>query len=370
MKPIRRTYNAGAIIYFEGDSGKEIYVLQEGRISLQSTSLDGKSDSTENVKRGEFFGVKSSLGRYPREETAHVIQDSIVLVFSPESFEHFALTNTRLILQMLRVFSSNLRKIHHKVRSLLGEKEEGDTSNDLLAVAEHYHKKNNFAYAAHAYRSYLKNYPSSLLQERATRMLALAEAQKMFPSHIPSIVEDLENQTDSSFTSLEGNSLSTNDLNFSADFVLDEESSLTELAESKQNNEANQPQGASVLYFSAMNALSSKDYATAESQLQQILQLQSIPLAEESYVQKAYYDLARVLAKQKKWKQAIEAYSFFIRKYPHAEMLRKAMNEMAAVYETNNNIAKALAFYQRVSKMTPEDKYSIAAMNKIKELNK
>ena len=71
--PIIRSYKAGSIVYFEKDKADDIYVLQNGRIILSYTSIDTKVEIKEDVKLGEFFGVKSSLGRYPREETAQVV---------------------------------------------------------------------------------------------------------------------------------------------------------------------------------------------------------------------------------------------------------------------------------------------------------
>ena len=64
--PITRNYSAGSIVYFAGDVGEDVYVMQKGRISLISTSLDQKDDIKEDVRKGEFFGVKSALGRYAR----------------------------------------------------------------------------------------------------------------------------------------------------------------------------------------------------------------------------------------------------------------------------------------------------------------
>ena len=71
--PVARNYNGGSIVYFQDDAADEIYVLQKGRVVLLSTAQDTEEELKEEVQLGEFFGVKSSLGRYPREETAQVI---------------------------------------------------------------------------------------------------------------------------------------------------------------------------------------------------------------------------------------------------------------------------------------------------------
>ncbi|HNH09334.1 MAG TPA: Crp/Fnr family transcriptional regulator, partial [Leptospiraceae bacterium] len=135
--PIIRTYKAGSIVYFEKDKADDIFVLQNGRIILTYLSADGKTEIKEDVKLGEFFGVKSSLGRYPREETAQVLGGATVLVFKMADFELFVAQKTHLILKMMKVFSSQLRQIHHKVREQLGQF--GDMKSaafELMNVAE------------------------------------------------------------------------------------------------------------------------------------------------------------------------------------------------------------------------------------------
>ena len=63
-------YTKGSIAYFEGDQDDRIFILQKGLIILTSIDQETGHTSTEQVKPGEFFGVKSALGHFPREETA------------------------------------------------------------------------------------------------------------------------------------------------------------------------------------------------------------------------------------------------------------------------------------------------------------
>lgn len=353
MKPIARSYKTGSIIYFSGDTGRDIYVLQQGSINLISLSLDGLSETYEKVQKGEFFGVKSSLGNYPREETAKVLKDSMVLVFSPKSFEAFSLKNTRIVLQMLKVFSSHLRKIHKKVRDLLGEASEGDTSNELLSVAEHYHKIGNFVYASYAYNSYLKNYKSGILLDRANKLLVLSNNKKSYPRSLATIEDEIKKNTQPT----------TSGYSPTIQPHRQEEPREEEIEESGQSAVA-------TLYYDGMNALSTEDFKTAITNMQEILTMTSFKANDETFYRKAHYDLPRILMKMKNNKEALNAFSKFIRKYPRSEMLRKAMNSMADIYVEMDNIAKAKSFYLTVSKMKPEDKDSIAAMNKLKELEK
>ncbi len=168
-------YKAKSIIYFEGDSSEKIYILQSGKVCLISVDIETGQENRELVKTGEFFGVKSSLGRYPREETADVLSDSIVLMFNIPEFENLIYTNLRINLQMLKVFSNQLRRIHKQVRSLLSIGEQVDAEAGLYSIGEYYYKNQKFKQALYAFRRYLTYYPAGSYQAQATDYLIKIE---------------------------------------------------------------------------------------------------------------------------------------------------------------------------------------------------
>jgi len=194
--PVARTYKSGSIIYFENDKASEIYVLKSGSIMLTSTSLIEGDDVKENVGKGQFFGVRPVLGHYKREETAQVLTDSTILVFDLHSFGALCLKNPRIVLQMLKSFSANLRKVHGAVRSILGQKESSDYATELMQVAEYYYQQDQKDYAIYAFEKYKENYPSSPLYQRAEKMLSSLKQGLMYPADTISIDEELHSSND------------------------------------------------------------------------------------------------------------------------------------------------------------------------------
>ncbi|HOQ13094.1 MAG TPA: cyclic nucleotide-binding domain-containing protein [Spirochaetota bacterium] len=96
-----RTYKSGSIIYFEGDKSEYIYILKSGRVFLTYTKVDTGEEVKEEVRQGEFFGVKSALGRYPREETAQTVGETIVVILTLADFERMILRNVNIVRKML-----------------------------------------------------------------------------------------------------------------------------------------------------------------------------------------------------------------------------------------------------------------------------
>ena len=177
-----RTYKSGSIIYFEGDKSEFIYILKSGKLMLKSTNLTSGEEIIESVKLGEFFGVKSALGKYPREETAQTIDDVVVLVLTLQDFERLILKNVEVVKKMLRVFSNQLRRIHKNVRSAMSSHEAVDPAIELYKIGEYYYKAGVTAQASYAFQKYLDYYPEGeFVAEAFKRINSLKSGQINVP---------------------------------------------------------------------------------------------------------------------------------------------------------------------------------------------
>jgi len=171
-KPLQ--YGSGSVIYFQGDPADKIYILQTGKVSLVYQDIETGVDVKDPVQPGEFFGVKSALGRYSREENAITLADTNVMVFTVPEFEAVAMANSRIILKMLKVFSNQMRRVHKQVSKLMA-KEEEPPADGLFGVGEFYLKNKRYSHAKHVFSRYLTFYPSGKNALQASKNLAIAE---------------------------------------------------------------------------------------------------------------------------------------------------------------------------------------------------
>ncbi len=173
-------YRANAIIYFQGDKADGIPILKEGKVELSSEDLQTGSEIREPIRTGEFFGVKAALGRYPHDETATAVTDCTVIHFSIAEFEEVVSGNPRILMKMLQVFSTQLRRIHHQVQSLLST-DRINTSQEagLFAVGEYYLKDRQYPQAAYAFKRYLKHWPKGIYAPQATLKAGEADAAQV-----------------------------------------------------------------------------------------------------------------------------------------------------------------------------------------------
>ncbi len=188
--PKAMRYNANSVVYFTGDMGDKIYILQSGKIILKSVDIETGEELTDLIRTGEFFGVKSALGHYPREEDAIVLSDSECLMFTVPEFEILVSKNTRIIMKMLKVFSNQLRRIHGKVRNLLAMGKREVPEDGLYKIAEYYLKKQAYPEAIYTLRKYLEHFPSGAYVSRAAGYLKTAEeyAQQYGRGRGPAII--------------------------------------------------------------------------------------------------------------------------------------------------------------------------------------
>lgn len=153
-------YKPNSVIYFAGDMDDRVFLLQKGHIALNSTDIETNKQITEYIKEGEFFGVKSALGHFPREESVMVLTDAIVLSFTSIEFENFAQSNTRIIMKMLKVFSNQLRHIHRQSESLLHSEEQTNPDDGMFSVANCFYQSQQYKAASEVAVRYLKLFPS------------------------------------------------------------------------------------------------------------------------------------------------------------------------------------------------------------------
>ena len=188
-------YRANAIIYFQGDRADGIPILKEGQVELSYEDLQTGAEIREPIKTGEFFGVKSALGHYPHDETATAITDCTVVHFSLKEFEALVSDNPRILMKMLQVFSTQLRRIHHQVQSLLSSDRIGTSQEaGLFAVGEYYLSDRQYSQASHAFKSYLNHWPRGIYAPQATLKAQEADAAEVEAAE--EVVESRDPMTD------------------------------------------------------------------------------------------------------------------------------------------------------------------------------
>ncbi len=332
--PSTRTYNPGSIVYFQDDMGDEIFVLQKGSLVLISNPVGQKGEVHEQVKVGEFFGVKSVLGHYPHEETAQAVEQATVVIFTIEEFEKYMISNTRLILKMMQLFSKELRDLHVRLRSVLKIGKEKNPAFELMVVGESFYRHHDLEHAKYVFNRYLETYPNGKNFLRAKDLLGFLQEGKTYPVNIGPLSAEEDNTKDA-----KGEAKSKN--------------TLAEMQEKEKLSESKIIQ----LYQKGHAFFSSGDYINAISSLNECLKL--IPTAklekEKEFAEIIEYELGVSFFRMKKNEEAIACFTKYIKTYPTGRYIRNCVYQMGLIQEMMGDKNQAKILYHKVATMQPYD---------------
>jgi len=155
-KPVQ--FGANALIYCTGDSADKVFVLQQGKVWLTYTDIETGEETSDVVGPGEFFGVKPVLGQFPCDENAITKESCVVLVFTPSEFELLLLSNGRIVMKMLKVFSEQLRRVHTRISNITNTRYV-KPDYGLFEIGEKYMKSNRHSHTRYIFKRYLELYP-------------------------------------------------------------------------------------------------------------------------------------------------------------------------------------------------------------------
>ncbi|MBI9104747.1 MAG: tetratricopeptide repeat protein [Spirochaetales bacterium] len=306
-------YNANSIVYFKGDTNENVYILKTGRVSLKYNDIETGQEINDLIQTGEFFSVKSSLGKYPKEETAVVLQDSQLIVFSVPEFEQLAMANTRIIMKMLRVFSNQLRRIHKQVQNLLSSGEQQKPEEGLLSIGEYYLKSGKLPQSLYAFRRYLTYYPDGKYAAEATDNIQNIEARLQTGGGGA--------HTSSNFASSSSSGTAS--------------SGLSDVAKS---------------YYNAVSLFSQQKYGDALVQFRKISQ----EGGDQEYLAKSLFEMGRCYFSLNDFDKCISHYTGMIQKYPKHPDIVEALYYVGASYEKKDVTDKASSFYKKILTMAED----------------
>jgi CRP/FNR family cyclic AMP-dependent transcriptional regulator len=122
----RREYRAGEPVFFEGDPGLGMYIIQDGDVSIQVAGKDGERRELVVLSDGDFFGELALLDESPRSADAVAKSDCLLLgFFRPDLFELIARKQElgiKIVLKLAEIVAQRLRRTDKeltKVRSQL-----------------------------------------------------------------------------------------------------------------------------------------------------------------------------------------------------------------------------------------------------------
>lgn len=108
----------GTVLFREGEPGKEMFVLQSGKVAIAKKVRDVEKVLAV-LGPGEFFGEMAIISNKPRNASAVVEEDARVLVIDPRTFEGMIRGNSEIAVRMIKKLAERLSDADAQIENLL-----------------------------------------------------------------------------------------------------------------------------------------------------------------------------------------------------------------------------------------------------------
>ncbi|MCG8568705.1 MAG: cyclic nucleotide-binding domain-containing protein [Spirochaetes bacterium] len=318
-------FKPNSIVYFNGDKASSVFLLKAGKVNLSYTDIQSGEEMNDVINNGEFFGVKSGLIGFPREETAKVLVNSSVIEFSTMEFEALITKNTSIIIKMLQAFSNQLRRVGKQVQSFVTNKVTSDIASDFFQIGDYYYKNKKYTQSIIVYNRYLKYYPDGKYSNLAKQRKMDAEnalnsyGEGGGPTPMLGDMDNNENRAPNQPENLETDSQK----------VVDEDEKV---------------------FYQAVSLLGNKNYQDALLKFKLLLQSEN-----ETLKTTVQFEMGKCYYLLKRYDQCIEFYAQFIRSHSSFNKIAEVYYYIGLAYKDKEDYEKATEFLKKVLTMKNSD---------------
>jgi CRP/FNR family transcriptional regulator, cyclic AMP receptor protein len=130
-----KEFSRGTVLFSEGEPGKEMYVLQSGRVTISKHVRDVEKVLAV-LGPGEFFGEMAIISNKPRNASATVSEEAKLLVIDPKTFEGMIRGNSEIAVRMIKKLAERLSEADAQIENLLLSDPSSRIVHQILQVAQ------------------------------------------------------------------------------------------------------------------------------------------------------------------------------------------------------------------------------------------
>lgn len=126
---------AGTILFKDGDTGNQMYVIQSGKVKI--TKKAGDVEKTLAIlPPGEFFGEMAILNNEPRTATAEIAEECELLVIEQKTFESMIKGNSEIAIRMIKKLAERLKQADEQIENLMIKDNNSKVISTLAKLGE------------------------------------------------------------------------------------------------------------------------------------------------------------------------------------------------------------------------------------------
>ncbi len=135
---VERTYRAGEVIFNQGETGNEMYIVATGQVNIFLPGEASRRVSLKDLARGEYFGELGLFDEKPRSASALATTDAVLLGLTRAMLASYLEHRPQATMPMLRTMAERLRQTNELLsqraaRNVVEELEKNLSWGDRLA---------------------------------------------------------------------------------------------------------------------------------------------------------------------------------------------------------------------------------------------
>lgn len=128
----------GQVLFHEGERGDRLYVMEEGKVKLGTTSGDGRETLLAVVGPGEMIGELSLFDPGPRTATATALTDSVLRGLGHDALRPWLAGRPEVAEPLLRALAQRLRRTNEAMSDLVFSDVPGRVAKALIDLGERF----------------------------------------------------------------------------------------------------------------------------------------------------------------------------------------------------------------------------------------
>ena len=135
-RAVRRSFEKGRTIFYQGDLGDTLYVVADGLVKVWVSSGDGEEMVMATLRRPDAFGELSAVDGHGRSASATALEPSVLVSLDRTTLLDSVHRNPAVADSMLRALGSLARRITEQASDLVFHDLAGRVAKCLVHLAE------------------------------------------------------------------------------------------------------------------------------------------------------------------------------------------------------------------------------------------
>ncbi len=130
----KRVYEAGSVVFQEGDQGEALYIIARGLVKLSKVDLEGHEKTLAILQPPEFFGEMALLGHASRSATAVTLNEVHAYLLFDDDFRRLISDYPAISLNLTSTLAARLRGTNDEAQVLSYKDAQGRVAYVLLRL--------------------------------------------------------------------------------------------------------------------------------------------------------------------------------------------------------------------------------------------